>query len=65
MKCRYYNTCPSCTAWCNNGRPSPKCVDFILSAYFRLKRDYEDLQDELGNVLDEDLSDDLSDEELN
>lgn len=59
MRCRYYNTCPSCTAWCNNGKPSPKCVDFILSAYIRLKRDYVDLQDGLGSISDEELDENI------
>ena len=32
-KCKYYDTCPSCSGWCNNSQPSEKCVEFILTAY--------------------------------
>ena len=36
-KCKYYDTCPSCSGWCNNRQPSVECVEFLINAYEGLK----------------------------
>ena len=37
QKCEFYNTCPSCSGWCNGKDYSRECVPFLQTAYIRLK----------------------------
>jgi len=44
MECKYYKTCPSCSAWCDNRQPSEQCVEFILIAYDKSEKERYMLQ---------------------
>ena len=49
-KCINYDTCPSCSGWCNNRQPSGECIEFILSAYDNIKDYSEKLCEESAEL---------------
>lgn len=50
-KCKYYDTCPSCSGWCNNKQPDSLCVDFILTAYDNLNNKYNDMIEDCHAII--------------
>lgn len=36
-KCKYIDTCPAATGWCNNMEPLPECLSMVINHYKRLK----------------------------
>lgn len=37
-KCKYINTCPAATGWCNNMEPSLECLSMVINHYDRVNR---------------------------
>ena len=56
MACRYKYECPSYTGWCEGPKQDfSKCVQFLITAYEREKRDGEALLKRFRHLLESDV----------